>query len=88
MFGSEAFRRTRVLVVVPTLNEASHIDEVLDALLQSAPAFGSFLLVVVDGGSTDHTVARVEARSQSDPRIRLIHNPARVQSAGINLAGC
>lgn len=73
-----------ILVVVPTLNEAANIDRVQDELL--AGCTRPLQVVVADGGSRDGTRAIVAARAQSDPRIALIDNPARIQSAGINLA--
>lgn len=54
---------TRVSVVIPTLNEAQYIDEVLDRALRGA-VVGSPQLIVVDGGSSDGTVDRVQDRGQ------------------------
>ena len=76
----------RVLVVVPTLNEESHIGRVLDSLLAEAPRFSQMRIVVADGGSTDQTVPLVEAAALIHPEVFLLHNAARIQSAGINLA--
>lgn len=73
-----------LLIVIPTLNEAAHIRGVLSALLADAPA--DALAVVADGGSTDGTPDIVRALMPEEPRLRLIHNPRRLQSAGINLA--
>jgi len=72
----------RVLIVVPTLNEAAHVEAVIRELLGDAPPLTR--LVVVDGGSKDGTPAIV--RRIGDPRVRLLHNPDRIQSAGINRA--
>lgn len=71
-----------VLIVIPTLNEAQHIEGVIRDLL--ADALPETRLVVADGGSTDGTPAIV--RRMNDPRIRILHNPDRIQSAGINRA--
>ncbi len=78
----------RVLVVVPTLNEAAHIEAVLGALLADArgAATASMTIAVVDGGSTDETRAIVERVMESEPSVELLHNPARIQSAAVNLA--
>jgi succinoglycan biosynthesis protein ExoA len=43
-------------------------------------------VIVADGGSIDGTQDIVRRLAKRDPRIRLIHNPARIQSAGINAA--
>ena len=76
----------RVLVVVPTLNEVDHIERVLEGLLVEAPGFARMTIVVVDGGSSDGTVALVEAAARRHPEIVLLHNAARIQSAAVNLA--
>lgn len=73
-----------VLVVVPTLNEASNIERVVKQLLQNVPE--GLVLVVVDGGSSDGTGDIVQAMASRDPRICLVSNPAKVQSAGVNRA--
>ncbi|HVR61563.1 MAG TPA: glycosyltransferase family 2 protein [Polyangia bacterium] len=75
-----------VLVVIPTLNEATHIQAVLGGLVKEAPSFSSMRIVVADGGSTDGTIAIVNQVAQRHPQIALLHNPARIQSAAINLA--
>jgi succinoglycan biosynthesis protein ExoA len=81
-----AFQMTTfsVLVVVPTLNESAHIENVIDSVMSGAPPDAR--LVVADGGSTDGTVEKVTRMALQDRRIRLVHNPARIQSAGINAA--
>jgi succinoglycan biosynthesis protein ExoA len=73
-----------LLIVVPTLNEAAHIAEVIATLLQDTPE--GTRLAVADGGSRDGTRAIVEGLARTDPRIRLVDNPDRLQSAGINRA--
>ena len=73
----------QILVVVPALNEAGHIGACLASLLGSDAGFS---VVVADGGSSDGTqgvIAGVQARY---PHLTLLHNPARLQSAGLNRA--
>lgn len=77
---------TRTLVVIPTLNEAAHIEALLLALVSDFGCPLDALLVVVDGGSTDGTPAIVERVASSHPNVRLLHNRKRTQSTGINLA--
>jgi len=84
--GSGAAGRARVLVVIPTLNEERHIERVLGGLLAEAGQVDDLHIVVADGGSSDGTVAAVEAMAQRHQAVTLIKNPARIQSAALNLA--
>lgn len=71
--------------VIPCLNEAEHVADLIRHLLDD-PAWRDPLVVVADGGSTDGTVEIVRAMAAEDLRIRLVENPHRVQSAAVNLA--
>jgi succinoglycan biosynthesis protein ExoA len=75
----------QVLIVIPVLNEAAHIAGVLEGLLPFARRQGA-TIVVADGGSTDGTRDHVRRIALDEPAVRLIDNPARLQSAGVNLA--
>jgi len=77
--------RRRVLIVIPTLNEERVISSVLERILDDE-GLEDPLVVVADGGSADETRAIVRDIAVGDPRVRLIHNPGRLQSAGLNLA--
>ncbi|RWD68583.1 glycosyltransferase family 2 protein [Mesorhizobium sp.] len=74
-----------ILIVIPCLNEAAHIGGLLDRLRPAAARLGG-RIVVVDGGSSDGTQAIVEKIVAKDPRVILLANPKRLQSAAINLA--
>lgn len=75
-----------VLIVVPALNEARSIEACLRSLLQGDPRLAEADVVVADGGSRDRTRAIVTGLSALFPRLSLIRNPERLQSAGINRA--
>ncbi|TPJ82699.1 glycosyltransferase family 2 protein [Mesorhizobium sp. B2-6-2] len=77
--------QSTILIVIPCLNEAAHIGGLLDQLRPAAPRLGG-RIVVADGGSTDGTQAIVENVVAKDPRVILLANPKRLQSAAINLA--
>lgn len=53
-------------------------------LAQDHPAH-AMELIVVDGDSTDGTVARVREIASGDPRVRVLSNPARFVGPGLNL---
>jgi glycosyltransferase involved in cell wall biosynthesis len=73
-----------VTVAIPVLNEEKHIASVINAFSQSGyPRIVEIL--VADGGSSDGTVSIVRDIARKDRRVRLIPNPERIQSAGLNL---
>lgn len=74
----------RIAFVIPTLNEARHIRRVLLSLLGSAERLAARIFVV-DGGSTDGTLDLAAQMASQYPRIVLLHNPKRLQSAAVNL---
>lgn len=75
----------RIIIVIPTLNEAAHIVTVLRSLRAGAARLGA-LIVVVDGGSHDRTCDLVRAEASQHGGIVLLPNPRRLQAAAINLA--
>jgi len=77
---------TAVLVVIPALNEALHIANVLAQLRLDLPSGLKVRFCVCDGGSSDGTPNIVEQLAIVDDRISLLHNPKRLQSAAVNLA--
>ena len=54
MSSRERARRPAVSVIIPALNEAKYIKEVMEGLRNQT--LGNFEVIVVDGGSTDSTV--------------------------------
>ena len=71
-------------VIVPTLNEERSIDEFLARVSAFAESrHDAWEIVVVDDGSTDTTVARVEKWMAKEPRIRLLKQPHRGKGAAI-----
>lgn len=57
----------------------------LESILANEVA-GGLELLVLDGDSTDRSAALVAALAERDPRVRLLHNPARLQADAFNLA--
>lgn len=73
----------RVGIVIPTLNEAEHIERLIRKIQIGADKCSIY---VVDGGSTDGTQQLVKHLIKKHPNITLVHNPDRIQSAAVNLA--
>ena len=85
--ASATMELPQTLVVIPTLNEAAHIEGVLRELAVGLPASAPVHFVVADGGSTDATPAIVRRLAEGWPwKLTLLHNPRRLQSAAVNLA--
>ncbi len=72
-----------VLIVIPCLNEETHLPGLLDSLIEDAPLAQ---IVVADGGSRDASRDIVAARASVHPRLALLDNPRKLQSAGVNAA--
>jgi succinoglycan biosynthesis protein ExoA len=83
---ADAEQARSVLVVIPTLNEAANIAPVIRALGEDPPRGARVSLVIADGGSTDGTVQVVRELAAARAGLGIVHNPAQIQSAGVNLA--
>ncbi len=75
-----------VTVIMPVRNEQRFIENVLAAVLEQDYPSDRWELVVADGASSDGTRALVQAAAARDSRIRLIDNPRRFVSPGLNEA--
>lgn len=64
-----------IAVLMATLNEIAGIDAKLADLARSDYPTGRLRIVVVDGGSTDGTVARIEAARAAGAPIELLRTP-------------
>ena len=72
-------------VVIPARNEAENIIGLAEAIDRVLAAFAPFEMIVVDDGSTDDSVARLEARATTLPHLRLVrHARSAGQSAAVH----
>ncbi len=78
----------RLVIAIPTLNEADHIADCLDSLRRgvSPEIFAAMEIIIADGGSSDGTCAIVENYSAGHSNVRWVDNPGKFQSAGVNRA--
>jgi succinoglycan biosynthesis protein ExoA len=83
--GRTAVAGSDVLVAIPALNEATHIEACVRSLMTGDARLADVAFVVADGGSTDGAQAIVARLGETFPNLRLIDNPKRLQSAGVNL---
>ncbi len=71
-------------IAIPAYNESAYIEKLIRGFLSTK--YSKLIeIFVADGGSTDGTQEIVKRLSSEDPRIKLIHNPDKIQSAGLNL---
>lgn len=76
----------KVTIVMCCRNEAQHIEPVLQSVLSQQGIQGGFEVVIADGMSEDGTRDIVGQLAEKDGRIRLIDNPGRIASTGLNSA--
>ena len=75
-----------VSIVVPCRNEANHIEACVRAILAQEPPPGDFEVTVADGMSDDGTRDILQQLAVQDSRLRIIDNPGRIVSTGLNAA--
>ena len=71
-------------VLVPVLNEERHIRESVAAML-AQHYDGEIEFLFMDGRSEDRTKAILEEMAAADPRIRVLDNPQRRTTFGLNI---
>jgi succinoglycan biosynthesis protein ExoA len=75
-----------ISVLVPVLNEGAQLRESV-ASMQAQELRGLTMeLLLVDGGSARETKRILAELAESDPRIRLLENPARTTPVALNIA--
>jgi succinoglycan biosynthesis protein ExoA len=73
------------LIIVPCLNEAAHLDRLLETLTAD-PGAQSARIAIVDGGSADHSFEIAQAWARRDRRAFALRNEKKLQAAALNLA--
>lgn len=84
--GQETSTDPAVSIVVPCRNEGEYVANFVRSVLSQEPVPGGFEVIVADGASDDGTRGILRALSGSDGRLRVIDNPSRTVSAGLNAA--
>jgi succinoglycan biosynthesis protein ExoA len=75
-----------VSVILPCRNEAGYIEDCLQSILNQEPPEGGFEIIVADGVSNDGTREYVQRLAAKNLRVRLLNNPGRIVSTGLNAA--
>src|SRR5947199_3427345 len=75
-------------VILPALNEEQNLRPAVEAILEQTSPQTTFLEVLVfDDASTDRTGAVADELARRDSRVRVFHNPRRLNIGGIYKAG-
>ena len=77
---------TRVSVVVPCRNERGHIRAFLENLVAQERSGLECEFLIADGMSDDGTREILEEYAAKFPEIRVVDNPGRIVSTGLNAA--
>lgn len=73
-----------VSVLIPVLNEESHIRATVASMLAQDLGDRTFELIFAEGRSDDRTKELLEEMAREDDRIVVVDNPARTTAAGLN----
>jgi glycosyltransferase involved in cell wall biosynthesis len=76
----------RISILVPCRNERNHIRPFIRSLSQQDLSDFEWEILIAEGMSDDGTRAIVEEHAQADSRIRIVDNPDRIVSTGLNAA--
>ena len=74
-----------VTVIVPCRNEEGYIGRCLDSILATDYPKDRVEVLVVDGRSDDRTHAILDGYRSSQPTVRVLDNPARIQPSALNI---
>lgn len=73
-----------VSVILPCRNESGYIEDCLKSILAQEMPDGDFEIIVADGVSNDGTREFLERFCTENPKVRLLSNPGRIVSTGLN----
>jgi succinoglycan biosynthesis protein ExoA len=75
-----------VSVIIACRNEAEHIQECLECLLKQDYPADKVEIIIADGMSDDGTRGILDSFQKSLGNIKVLDNPNRITSSGLNLA--
>jgi len=75
-----------ISIVIPCRNERDWIERCLGAVFEQQYPHDRMEVIVVDGMSDDGTYERLQEIARSEPRLRILRNPARIVPSSLNMA--
>jgi len=76
----------RVSVIIPCRNEVATMAAFLASVCSQQPPDGGMEVIIADGMSDDGTREILRKEGNLEPRIRVIDNPGKIASTGLNAA--
>ncbi|MDB4713777.1 glycosyltransferase family 2 protein [Akkermansiaceae bacterium] len=74
-----------ITVICPTFNEEGHISRLLEDMVAQSISQDTYELLIVDGGSSDKTVAIIEKFVNQFSFIKFLKNPKKIVPCAMNL---
>jgi succinoglycan biosynthesis protein ExoA len=84
--NTQSLTEPLVSIVLQCRNEARHIEACIRSILAQDVPEGGIEIVAADGMSTDGTREHLEEMARQHPQLRVINNPGRIVSTGLNSA--
>jgi len=75
-----------VTIIIPLRNEGERIVDFLGCIFAQDHPPDRMEVIVADGGSDDSTPQIVSEYAKTHPNLRLVQNPGRIVSTGLNIA--
>lgn len=76
----------KVTVISPCRNEAAYIDQFLQSVTDQDCGNMELEIIIADGMSDDGTAGKLARWSGNRPEVKVIHNPQKIVSTGLNHA--
>ena len=73
-----------VTIAMPAFNEEHYIEACIASVQAQDYPHDRIEILIADGRSTDRTREILAKLAETDPRIRVIDNPERIQAPGLN----
>ncbi len=78
-------KRPLISIIIPVRNEAAYIERCLESIYAQDFASHQYEVIVVDGRSTDGTLAKIQNLKSRYPNLKIVENPKKTVSSGVNL---
>jgi succinoglycan biosynthesis protein ExoA len=75
-----------VSIVIPCRNEADHIEKCLQSIFAQQAGHANLEIILADGMSDDGTRQILKQLADRESRLKVVDNPGRIVSTGLNAA--